>query len=741
MKKKKKDEKKVPKLRFNADSFYRLIIFAVAFILIVGIMTYDRKQENLNMQAKVGRPAIKDIYAPFSFTFDDEAKTEQKRRLAMSKVLSVYRVDPEANKAILNELDIFLSELEKIAQAERTPENQGALEGIIADANLRSLLSTESELKEFKDLIRTTVMSIIERGLINFSRKVELLEEGTIALTYPNGETRDVNVYDLLSLGEARDRVFKIASEKYNRSRRLRTIFTDIVNMFIKENIVFEEALTKEKRLEVYKAVSPVEVSVMKNESIVNKGRRITNDQLIKLEEISKRLEKQKFKIGMLSVGVFVLIYLIILSLYLAHFEPHFYASIKHIILIYTVLICNVLLNKFFINSLDVFQSVFSVPPNVLYLMPTTFAALLVAILLRRPRLGIFVGIGMAVLSGIMGEYNPYLILITLCASSIGVFAVNDLRDRKQIALVGLLIGVVYVVLIFAIFVIQDMPTLEALKNALFGVVNGVIIMILLFLGIMVFEHFFNITTLISLMEMSSVDHPVLKRLSLEAPGTYHHSLVVAILAESAAEAIGANSLLARVGAYFHDIGKIEKAEYFTENQLSKSHNFHDRLTPRMSYFIIVNHVKDGIELAHKYKLKDIIVDFIEQHHGTSVVYYFYRKAFDNKPEDEELNIDDYRYSGPKPQSKEIAITLLADTVEAASRSLPNPTPASIRGLVDKVVNDKFLDNQLDECDLTLHDLHKIKDSFVRNLMAIFHTRVEYPEMINENIEGKKRNS
>jgi len=739
MKRKKKEEKKVRRFKFNADSFYRLIIFIVSLILIVGIITYDKKREDLNIHAKVGKPAIKDIYAPFSFTFEDESKTEQKKHFAVSKVLSVYKVDQTVNQRILDDLDIFLSEIDKEDQAGQTAEVQEDGSPVISDTNIKNLLSSEKELAEFKNLIRGTVVSILEKGLINFSRKVDLLEEGTIILIYASGDSKNINVYDLVSLGEARDRIFKIASEKYNRNRKVRSVFSDIINTFMKENIVLEEAETQKRKMAAYEAVPAVEVSVMKNEIIVSKGKRITNEQLIKLEKISKRREKKKVATGILSVGIFTLLYIIILMTYLSHFEQKFYKSIKYIILINTVIICNVLLNKVFIGSLDVFQSVFSLPPNMLYLMPTSFAALLVAILLS-PRLGIFIGIGMALLSGMMVQYNPFVILITLCASSIGVFAVTDLRDRKQIGAVGLLIGVVYAVLIFSVFIIQEMPIFAAVQNAAFGLINGVIIIILLFLGIMIFENLFNITTLISLMEMSSVDHPLLKRLSLEAPGTYHHSLVVAILAESAAEAINANPLLARVGAYFHDIGKIEKAEYFTENQMSKERNFHDRLTPRMSYFIITNHVKDGIDLAHKYKLKDIIIDFIEQHHGTSVVYYFYRKALDGKGEGEDLNVDDYRYPGPKPQSKEIAITLLADTVEAASRSLANPTPASIRGLVDKVVNDKFLDNQLDECELTLLDLHKIKDTFVRNLMAIFHTRVEYPEMINENIEGKKRN-
>jgi len=198
-------------------------------------------------------------------------------------------------------------------------------------------------------------------------------------------------------------------------------------------------------------------------------------------------------------------------------------------------------------------------------------------------------------------------------------------------------------------------------------------------------------------------------------------------LAEEACNAIGANSLLARVGAYYHDIGKIEKAEYFVENQMGTSSK-HEKLAPSMSALIITNHAKDGVELAKKYKLKKAIVDFISQHHGTSLIYYFYQRALEKVKTESELKEEEFRYPGPKPQTKETAIVLLADSVEASSRMLNEPTPARIKGLVQKIINNKFIDGQLDECDLTLKDLNKISDSFVRVLTGVFHTRLEYPE-------------
>jgi len=241
-------------------------------------------------------------------------------------------------------------------------------------------------------------------------------------------------------------------------------------------------------------------------------------------------------------------------------------------------------------------------------------------------------------------------------------------------------------------------------------------------------EYLFKVSTDIRLLELSDLNHPLLKKLVMDAPGTYHHSLIVGNLAESAAEVVGAKPLLARVGAYFHDIGKIKKPEYFSENEW-QGKSRHDDLIPSMSSLIIISHVKDGVDLAKKYGLNQDIVDIIEQHHGTSLVYFFYKRAQgimdeeQNKPKEEE-----YRYPGPAPKSKEAAIILLADAVEAASRSLDNPTPSRIKNLVAEIINNRFLDSQLNNCELTVQDLANIKECFTFILTGIFHTRPKYPK-------------
>ncbi len=307
-----------------------------------------------------------------------------------------------------------------------------------------------------------------------------------------------------------------------------------------------------------------------------------------------------------------------------------------------------------------------------------------------------------------------------------GIFSsilVKETRRRMDVIRAGVAAGIIQSVL----FVLMEGLKLNGSCGiaALFinGLISGVIA-----IGILpVFEYLFKTVTNISLLELADFNQPLLRRMILEAPGTYHHSLVVGNLAEAACGAIDANALLARIGAYYHDIGKLSKPEYFSENQIP-SFNKHDDLSPSMSKLVIMNHVKEGSELAEKYKLNPKLADFIRQHHGTSLVYYFYRRALEkfdaSKPVDEE----GFRYPGPKPNSKETAVVMLADSVEAASRTIKEPTPANIEDLVYKIINNKFIDGQLDSCDLTLKDLEKISAEFIRILSGMYHSRINYPE-------------
>ena len=259
-----------------------------------------------------------------------------------------------------------------------------------------------------------------------------------------------------------------------------------------------------------------------------------------------------------------------------------------------------------------------------------------------------------------------------------------------------------------------------------FGLMNGFLSPIFAYGLIMIFEYLFNMTTDMTLLELSDLNHPVLRQLALQAPGTFHHSLMVGNLAEAAAEAIGGYGLLARVGAYYHDIGKMEKPEYFVENQ-ARGRNPQERLTPTMSALVLLNHVRRGSEMARELRLPQVVEAFIHQHHGTSLMTYFYQKAIEQRKE----NVADteFRYPGPRPQTKETAVVMLADAVEATSRTLKDPSPNRIRQIVDHIVDERFRSGELDASPLTLQDLSKISDAFYKILNGLFHRRIEYPPL------------
>jgi len=339
------------------------------------------------------------------------------------------------------------------------------------------------------------------------------------------------------------------------------------------------------------------------------------------------------------------------------------------------------------------------------------------------------------------------LLFYYLIGSLVGVRGVVVCRDRSTPLRAGLTVGLTNaVVILFVTIAYQKILTTQTGVALILGIIGGLLSGVVTTGLCPVAEMIFGYTTDVKLLELASMDQPLLRELMLQVPGTYHHSIVVGNMVEAAAKSIEANSLLARVASYYHDIGKINKPQYFVENQAG-GENRHERLAPSMSSLILISHVKDGVELAKNYRLGQGIQDIIQQHHGTSLISYFYQKAVDLQEKQKnskggdvpQVSVEDYRYPGPRPQTKEAGLVLLADAVEAASRTLTDPTAARIQGLVQKIINKIFSDGQLDECELTLKDLHQIAKSFIQIIMGISHQRIEYPEPASKGSEGKVR--
>ncbi len=368
-----------------------------------------------------------------------------------------------------------------------------------------------------------------------------------------------------------------------------------------------------------------------------------------------------------------------------------------------------------------------------IYYLPFAFIPMLSILLFNKLGTSFLITLAVSIAVASLSNTPFVLLLLFLISGVFSIILAQGARKRMTIIRAGFITGIIQAL------------SLILIERFWIGMPNRYIVLVLnglatsiIVLGVLpVFEYLFKTFTNISLLELADFDHPLLQRLILEAPGTYHHSLMVGNLCESACQCVGANALLARIGAYYHDIGKLSKPDYFGENQYIKE-NKHDSLSPAMSKLIIMNHVKEGVELARKYKLHPALIDFIQKHHGTGLVFYFYRRALENLDENQEVKEDVYRYPGPKPDTKETAIVLLADSVEAATRSLKDPTPSKIEEMVHKVINNKFIEGQLDECDLTLKDLEKISAVFIRILSGIYHSRIIYPEESRSENNHKK---
>jgi hypothetical protein len=376
------------------------------------------------------------------------------------------------------------------------------------------------------------------------------------------------------------------------------------------------------------------------------------------------------------------------------------------------------------------------------FLIPVSVVGILVMLLYNDFPLALVMSFAASILVGFMAGNRIDLMLIYFIGSFIGALSVKDARTRGELINAGFMISIFQVL---CVVLLNPYPEFLLSKNFLFNYfrplfLNGFISAFGVMATLKIFEYLFGVLTNFSLLELSDFNHPLLKKMILDAPGTYHHSLFVSNLAELGSNAVGANGLLARVGAYYHDIGKVEKPEYFVENQIFEG-NKHDLLEPSMSRLVIINHVKTGVEVAKKYNLHPSIVDFIEQHHGKSLMHYFYQRAISEAQGDEVVDEQTFRYPGPKPQSREIAIVMLADSVEGACRSLEDPTPARIDETVRKIINNKFIDGQLDECTLTLKDLEMIGMTFTRVLSAMYHTRTKYPEMRSGNANRRPKSS
>ena len=432
---------------------------------------------------------------------------------------------------------------------------------------------------------------------------------------------------------------------------------------------------------------------------------------------------------GMLTASLL----LVILYRDILRYKPAYLKNYNMLVLLGFMIVSTLFLGRFFGYVLiNLARGIGFIPiDSTLFGIPISVGAMLVMLLFDFHTAIVFSFI-VSLLSGLWlnnAIYPVYAFIGSLTAA----FSVIRCKKRSAILRGGFYVGVVNAMTAsFLLLFAGKFFTIGAASSVMFALSSGISVVAIVSVMLPLLEYMFKVTTDISLLELLDLDQPLMKNLMISAPGTYHHSVIVGNLVEAAAEAVGVNPLLARVSSYYHDIGKVKMPEYFVENQ-SGSLSKHDKLTPHMSSMIIGSHVKEGVELARQQKLPEPIIDIIEQHHGTGLMTYFYQKAKEQEGE-QKLSEDEYKYPGPKPQTRVAALVMMADAVEAASRVLNDPTPARITALVDRIINHIFLEGQLDECELTLKDISEIKSHFSYILTGIMHKRIDYPGFnFNEN--------
>lgn len=486
---------------------------------------------------------------------------------------------------------------------------------------------------------------------------------------------------------------------------------------------------------------SPVEaqadgLAVRKGETVVREGQVLTEGDLMKLLLIEESVRKEKS--GLPAIGFFVLTaVLFAASYYFSRWNIRKFASSAKDVLLQATVLSGVLV---IINLSDTVALVMTdlLPGSASayrYVVPVAIGPMLVRLLLNSETAYVFAAVSSIITGFFMGGVE--MAAFAFAGGITGAAGVRHCTHRSIVIKAGFVLGIVNAAVLLCISALKGGALGGPVQLVFTGLLNGLLASVLAIGIAPLLEAVFQYTTNIRLLELSRMEHPLLKELAIKAPGTYHHSLMIGTLAEAAAESINANPLLARVAAYYHDIGKIRMPQYFIENTSGESR--HDKLSPSMSALILSSHVKEGAELAGKYRLGAEISDIISQHHGSAVITYFYQKAKAMEG-DSEVKEGDYRYPGPRPQTKEAGIIMLADAIEAASKTLPDPSPDRIQWLTQKIVNRIFSDGQLDECELTLKDLNAITKSFNRVFAGMYHQRIDYPEPVDilkeKGIEG-----
>jgi cyclic-di-AMP phosphodiesterase PgpH len=579
-----------------------------------------------------------------------------------------------------------------------------------------------------------------ERGIVLSGEQLrQIASSGLVRRSVRTGEETTVRrVEQLLSLSQATELLGARIAERFPGDENLQKAILSLASLVLVPNLTFDESETASRRAKAQDAVEPVGYLVRENEMIVREGDPVTEAALVKLNELRTLKGGENFLFRFVGLALLLwLLFELSYRLYIVRYKPSLGSGAEAMLLLSTIFVVVLMVCRVLLALCSALAASYTYAPwnnlaSYYYALPFVTGPMLVALVVDA-HLSILFAVLFAIPAGLMVGGSLNLAIFTFLGSLAGIYGVSSYRQRSGIWRAGILVSLTNAAVVIPLAVMNgSILSSTAVLDVLCALVGGLLAAILISGLVPLFELVFNLTTDFKLIELANLDHPLLRKMIVSAPGTYQHSFIVGNLAEAAAKAVGANSLLAKVGSYYHDIGKMKNPTFFIENMIGMR-NKHDKIQPSLSALIITSHVKEGVEMARKAKLGQPILDIIQQHHGTTLVTYFYNKA--KAMEDasvSEVREADYRYDGPKPQSREAAIVMIADSCEAASRTLRTPTYPKVRDMVAKIVQAKVADGQFDECDLTFRDLHQIGKSVEKVLMAQYHTRIEYPGFVFE---------
>ncbi len=701
---------------FTSSNTRKALGLLLFFSITIGILF-----SNFNPKQVSFRPdevALRNVQSNINAVIIDEKQTEELKNQAAAKVQKVYQEDKYALSNTNNDIkNSFLTIYNILEQEEPEAELIDFLDKSNQEGRFQ-LNMTIPELAAYLEQVPLENIAIIENASYDIAREFM---------------GKPITNEALADIYEQADQHITASAFSYQAKEIIKLVTINA----IRPNLIYNFEATDKAVKEAVDAVQPVQKTIKAGEIIVREGNRVTPEQISILEQLGIQRSKS-YPLTLIGVAIFVLLTFWVIIEFIRRYYNEIYQNEMQMLLIGLIFIIILLVARF----LTVIKIGDQPELNALmgYLAPVAAGSMLLAILLDN-RLAFFITVIMSIYVGLLTEGNQLFYgIAAFMGGTAGIFKVYRLSQTSDLAKSGLYVAIVNIITITTLSFIGGTVTLNVLSvGIIIGAVNGILSAILMIGVLPYLETAFSITSMIKLLELSNPNHYLLRRLLLEAPGTYHHSLMVGNLAEASAETIGANSLLVRVGSYYHDIGKIKRPEYFVENQRGFD-NPHEKIAPALSALIITSHVKEGVELAREANLPPLIIDFIEQHHGNSMAKYFYNKALE---EDEEGRVseDGFRYEGPRPQSKEVALVMLADSVEAAVRSLKEPTSENIKEMVDNIIKDKLDDGQLELSDLTFRDLHTISNSFCTVLEGIYHKRIEYPELFVKELEKRREDS